>query len=366
MLERDIKNAFGHADDETRELVHNTLARLNRGGHTRMGFRLKAAAAVIAACFIIPTFAYAAFHRFGLSDFIGGRVSNGLVLPGASEIVQTDISIEAEQTDFATFDVRDAIFAGNDIYFTVAITPRDKDTLLIPFYLSKGDPVQRLFPSYQGQETIGDYASANGKALVMAEFTWIYFDGSAWEYRFEDDGTLIFLISGKYAGEPADILEIELSFIFYTAPDYSEDPRITETISFTLKNTGHIAEASSSDAVLFADAGVRVDRVALTASEMSVNVSIEFTVTDAEKFTATDYGLWFELLTDDGEPYPTIGSGVIRPFDKETTQLVQDAGTRFVQEISISAMETLPDHIVIRGYNCWDKTRYEKHTVEID
>ena len=40
-------------------------------------------------------------------------------------------------------------------------------------------------------------------------------------------------------------------------------------------------------------------------------------------------------------------------------------GVHYVQESSIGAMETLPREITVRGYNIWDKNRYETNTFEM-
>jgi len=192
----------------------------------------------------------------------------------------------------------------------------------------------------------------------------LHFDGFACECRLEDDGTLLFLFSGKYEGEPSEVLEVELSFIF-SMPEHNEAFQTTETLSFTLLRTGYFAEAASRDAIEFTDAGVRVDKVVLTAGEMSVNVRIEYTVIDTEKFAATDSGLWFGLPADDGERYPAIGESSVRPLDNEATQLTQAEGTRFVHYCSISTMESLPDDITIRGFNLMNKTEYDTHTFKL-
>jgi len=360
MLERDIKNAFGKADDETKNLVHNTLVRLNMGENIRQpqGFRLKTAVIVIAACLIISTAAFAAFQKFGIQDFTGGRIDSGIVLPDASDIVQTGIGIETGQAGFATFAVREAIFSGSDICFTVAVTPLDKNILLVPYY-SPDVPIQHFIPTYQGQATVGDYALAIGKTPIVAGFIWDYVDRSTSDCRIEDDGTLLFLIGSKYIGKPTETLEIALSFTFST-PEQSDSTQITETLSFALTRTGRFEERQSLDTAEFTDAGVRVDKVVLTAGEMSVNVSIEYTVINAEKFAATNSGLWFELLTDDGERYSEIGSSTVRPLDNEARE------ARFVHYCSISALESLPNHITIRGYNFMSKEAYEAHTMGIN
>jgi hypothetical protein len=90
---------------------------------------------------------------------------------------------------------------------------------------------------------------------------------------------------------------------------------------------------------------------------LAVYAEISYTVIDEAKFAATDTGLCFEFLGPDGNRLPdgAAGGGGTKSED----------GVHYVQESSIGAMEKLPREISVRGFNCWEKNRYETHTFEM-
>jgi hypothetical protein len=368
---RYMKNAFGQADEDTKNRVRSTLSRLNaaeavKSRHMR-GFRIKAAVAVIAACFIVPTAVFAITHNRGVLDFIGGFLNSSPVLPGAVDIVQSDLTPEAAQTDLAAFAVRDAVFDGSDIYLTVAVTPKSKDIMVVPSYQFSGDPVADLGAQFEGRtDTIAEYAAAIGKTLAFAGFRWEFVNGSSWSSHIDGDGTLVIMVQSAYTGTDADALNMSLACILYTKQEINEVHPTAATLAFMLKNTGAFEHAASDGAVEFASAGVRVDSVTLTASEMSVNARVEYTVIDADKFAAAEGGLWFEFLESTSESL-TGGVNDRLPDGPGGGQVIalDEAGTRFAQDWSLGAMETLPNSLTVRGYNSWDKSRYETHTVRI-
>ena len=105
---------------------------------------------------------------------------------------------------------------------------------------------------------------------------------------------------------------------------------------------------------------MQVTSVTLTSTPMNTYTRIEFTVTDVDAYAKTDEGLWFEFLDENGERLPSGSStgGAVTP--------VGDDGLHFVQTDSLIAMESFPETVTLRGYNCWEKNRYETHTFEME
>ena len=352
--------------------VDNVLRNLeHREGEKQMKLGIKKSAiiaAAVAAMLLIATTALAMTNSFGILDYFSGRVNSGDVLPEASNIVQSDMPQNTGRSELATFAVRDAIFDGSDIYIAFTVTPTQKDAILIialDYY--PDDPITVLGPLFDGEtRTIAEYAEANGLEIVKAgigRFT------GGWSCQMESDGTLVLFLDSHYEGEAADELDLDLICVLIPMPysvETERDHPVTN-LSFTLRNTGHFEAASIKQPVEFADAGVRIDNITLSASEVSVNVRVEYTVVDRARYEATEDGLLFEFLCENYEDLPfgpeqrlpdgPGGNGGIISLDA--------TNTRFMTECSLAAMETLPNRLIVRGFNCMDKTRYETHIIEL-
>ena len=181
------------------------------------------------------------------------------------------------------------------------------------------------------------------------------------DYLLEEDGTLVFMIEGRYEGDSA---APEMEFKCVTVPFVIENSKYTRdmgskkstTLSATLKNTGTQETVASAESAVYSDNGVRVDKITLKSSAMSTYAEIEFTVIDAEKYVETN-GILFEFLDRYGERIPNgaaSGGGV---------EAIDD--THFIEKISLQAMDKLPSEVILRGYNYLDKIRYETHTFEM-
>ena len=349
-------------DDMLRNLEH-------RKGEKYMKPRYKRSAVVaaaIVAMLLVTTTALALTNSFGILDYFDSRNNSGDVLPNASGIVQSDVPQNVGLSDMAIFAVRDAIFDGSDIYIAFTVTPKEDDTLLIPAWdYSLDDPIAVLGSLFNGETgTIAEYATANKLKIAMASIGGL--DGG-WSCQIESDRTLVIFVNSQHSGSDTEALNLELPCFLIPVPisEETQSNQPVATLSFTLNNTRHFEIASLSQVVEFIDIGVRIDNITLSASEVSVNVKVEYTVIDQAKFDTLDGGLMFEFLCDDYENLPfgpeqRLPDG---PGNGEVTQL-DDTNTRFEQTWSLAAMEDLPSYLIVRGFNFMDKTRYETHVID--
>ena len=333
----------------------------------RRANKIVVVAVAVAAMLIITTTALAVTNSYGILDFFRTLINSGDVLPGATEIVQNDIPQYVDQSELVSFAIRDAVFDGSDIYIAFTVTPTQKDKLLlIALNYMPDDQITVLGSQFEGEtNTIAEYAAAKGMGLIYVGIGGLE---GGWSCQTESDGTLVIIFNTHYSGSITDKLDFELPCFLAPMP-FSEGTMSNQpvtTLSFTLENTGHFSDTIGTGTVEFLDVGVRIDEIMLSASEVSVNVRIEYTVIDNEKFKTTDGGLWFEFLCDNYEDFPLgpeqrLPQG---PGDGQITSL-DASNTRFIQESSLAAMKDFPNHLIIRGFNAWDKTRYETHIVEL-
>lgn len=357
----DLGNAFGKADNGFVDNVYYTLADIQKK-YVNMPvinkkLRFFVAAAII--CILLTGVALAATNTWGVLDFLHKRDNGTAVLPQASEILQTNVPQEGGETELASFSVREAAFDGHNFYIIVDAKPANGEYLLMGPDAYPSDSVENMGPLFIGKTgTIADYAEASGQKMIQTNVGVSGVNGAGLEYLLQQDGTLTYMINGSLINDSGKS-NLELKCVIATFENQNgQEVVIQENIKrsslyITLKNTGVSELASSIAPAEYESCGVRIDNIMLKASELAVYAEISYTVIDEAKFNATDTGLEFEFLDSDGNRLPD-GAGVGGGINTED-------GVHYVQESSIGAMETLPREITVRGYNIWNKNRYETH-----
>jgi len=364
---RDLSNAFGKADDDFVNTVYQTLAaiqiqheRKDKKTVKKTSFRLVAVLAVI--CALLAGTALALTNTWGIFDFLYGRTNDVAVLPEAAEIVQTTVPQSGGQTDHAAFSVRQAIFDGQNLYIVVAAKPADSDYLLLGPDANPSDPIGNLGPLFSDKTgTIADYARDNNKQMIK---TALAIDGTnqSMDFLLEEDYTLVYMIKAVIV-DASSKLDLEVHcisapFISEGGEDVVDEPNMKRTtLSVAVENTGTKETVSSTGPVVYSDCGVQVDKITLTGSAMALYAEIEFTVIDKEKFAETDGGLWFEFLDSSGARLPD-GAG-----SNGSSEKIDE--NHYIQKTSLQASESLPGEVIVRGFNCWEKNKYETHTIQM-
>lgn len=365
-----FKNAFGEADVQFKNNVQQTLKKIEENEEINLMKKksLRWAVTVAVACMMITTTAVAAIiNPWGIFDFLSNRRNNVEILPDASQIVQDDVEQTGGQSELAAFTVRQAVFDGKYVYIAVAVKPANPKDMLLGTDAMPSDPIGNMGPLFADKNiSIAEYALENNKTLLH---TSVFDAGTAIidtiDFILEDDGTLVYMLSGSYDGNDVTELPMELNcsvepYINQQGEDVIDISNKQDTkLAITLKAAEPIGAVSCVEPVIYADCGVRVDKVTLTGTPMAIYVKIEFTVVDEVKYAETDGGLWFEFLDENGERIP---DGAPSSADIES---VDGSKTSFVQHSSFQASEILPNEITMRGYNCWDKNRYEAHTIDL-
>lgn len=360
----ELANAFSQADDGFVDNVYNTLSNLQKKKSRKPTkityYRIVAGIAIF--CLLSTGTVLALTNTWGILDFLSDRRNNVKVLPEASAIVQKGVPQEGTQTDFAAFKVREAVYDGQSIYIVLDVKPSLSKYLLLGPDAYPSDHIANMGPMFSGETgTIADYARENNKVMLL---TSVVISGAncSIDYLLEEDGALVYMISGRFTGDSGGT-DVELGCVatpvIIENGKYMRDMenRKDTTILATLKNTGTQEAVTSIEPEVFSGSGVRVDKITLMSSAISTYAEIEFTVIDAEKYAETEGGLWFEFLDSYGERIPNGASagGGIESIDE----------TRYIEKISLQAMEKLPSEVILRGYNCWDKNQYETHTFKM-
>lgn len=359
----DIKNAFGKADDSFVNNVYHTLTdiQLNMDRKPAKKIHFSLVATIIIVCVLSTGTALALSNTWGILDFLSGRRVDVTVLPKASEVLQEEVPQQGNQTGFAAFKVREAVYDGQSVYIVLDVKPSSPKYLLLGPDAEPSDHISNMGPIFSSETgTIADYAQANHKVL-MSTSVGISGANCSIDYLLEEDGTLVYMIDGGYGdNSSAPVVELKCVALPFVVENgkYTRDMdgKKSTILSATLKNTGTQEKMTSTESAVYSNCGVRVDKITLKGSAMSTYAEIEFTVVNADKYAESD-GLFFEFLDRYGERIPNgAGSGGgIEAIDN----------TRFTTKVSLQAMEKLPSEVILRGYSYSDNTKYETHTFEM-
>ncbi len=365
-----LRNAFGQADDKFIHNVHTTLKKIQKSEEERHIRKNKIAVVfAVAACLTFTTVVVAMTNPWGILDFLSHSRTNVELLPEVKDIVQTNVPQTTAQTELVSFMVRDAVLDGKHAYLTVSAKPANGNIIVIPTLEDPNEYVEKLVKSdsyrrdYEFSAT--KYAVENNKTLVKAMVTDItdtngkhIFD--TFDFITEEDGTLVCMMSGDIESETSN-LELDLECVIKPLDENGKIRKATRSILTCTLKESEVRDIKTSTVVQkYSDCGVQVDKVTLSSTAMAVYVEIEYTVIDKDRFAATNGGLWFEFLDNKGVRIPVGAKG------GGSTLAVDGSDTQFVQHSSIQATETLPNTITLCGYNSWDKSRYEVHTLEME
>lgn len=362
---KDLSNAFGKADIGFVDNVYHTLSniQIKQVKKPIIKKRLYLVSAALITCILLTGVTLAATNTWGVLDFLRQRENGKGILSNASEIIQTNVPQVTERMDYASFSIREGAFDGHNFYIIVDVKPtRDEYLLMGPDVYPK-DPVGNMGPAFMGKSgTIADYAEANGQKMIQTSIGISGVNGAGLEYLLQQDGTFTYMINGSLTSD-LDKTNIDIKCVTATFENQNGREVVLQenirrsSFNITLENTGISEVVSSIAQADYVSCGVRVDNIVLKASELAVYAEISYTVIDEAKFSATDTGLQFEFLDSNANLLP---DGLVVGGGTNT-----EDGVHYVQKSSIGAMETLPREITIRGYNIWDKSRYEANTFEL-
>jgi hypothetical protein len=362
---KDLRYAFGQADDGFIDNVYHILAKMHKKQAGRPVIRRGAllAAVIVTVAILSAGTALALTNTWGILDFLSGRRVNVAVLPEASAIVQTEVPQEGGETELASFSVREAVYDGHDFYIIVDVKPTGDAYLLLGPDAYPQDPVGNMGPLFGDKTgTIADYAETHGKEMIQTNVSVGGTNGAGLDFLLQQDGTLTYMISGSLLDD-SDSKDLELTCIIATFEMYDGKEVVLQknikrsSLNISLENTGISGLVSSIAPAEYADCGVRIDSITLKASELAVYAEISYTVIDKAAFDATDTGLCFEFIDSEGNRLPDGAAG--------GGGTVTEDGVHYIEESSLGAMETLPREITVRAFNCWEKNRYETHTFEL-
>lgn len=366
--ERQHENLFGRADAGFEARVHNTLARMKRSEEEKNVKKFSIGLAVALAVVLLGTIAFAA-SRLGIWDFLG-RYETNVDPRKMEEIITTDAMQTVGETSLATFRLREAAYDGELLYAAVEVIPKQDDILILGAMIEESDAMSSLGSAYaQDTRTIREWAQENAKTRIIdagvgekaydegMEPGYIITDWGM-DILLEADGTTLFVFHAGIEGHSGDVLEMAVSC--YTREEQEEVER--GELRFQAWKAGQEFSGRSTQSALYTDCGVRVDEVHLQGTPMDTHMRVYYTVVDEAAYAKTEDGLWFEVIDQSGERL--IGGASVTGSVEELE--AENGQRRFVQMDGIGVFDALPQYLTLRGYNAWEKNRYEAHEIAFE
>lgn len=348
----------------TPALRRRTLSAMKRKEMPLMKKKIPLALALLLAALLLGGAALAAAGYWGLLDFVG-RYGGTYVPESSPAYIQQHVA--SWETERLTVNVREMYYDGYCLQAIVDVKPRDPGVLLVSGMYSTNDYLCNMRPDVTEQEdarTVAQYYREGGYETLLAVWPAITTDGDVHQSSFlQEDGTLTFYLETGYK-DYQPVRETTLRLLIMTCIDPENDRMdrsLDERVSFPLTLT--IPEGVAPVVYVcdvpqdFPEAGVRVDRLTVTALPLSLYAAIEYTAIDPERYALVADSLWFEFI----DPNSTETLPALQRLDSGFSG---EGGIEIIGEGRIRQFETLGvnelrDTYTLRIYDAWEKTRYE-------
>lgn len=308
-------------------------------------------AAVAAAIGILVTAggvsAYAASQNVSLLSLFQGESKE--VRKSAEELLDTEVKQEKgsnkEQSQLATFQIREAIADRNQVRVQVAVKAAESEKyLLVPDGIESDMSVDNLRKDgLKGDRTIADYAESLGKKCLTVG-AYIQTKMQTTEHHTEEDGTMVFNIEYKNDRGSKKLNYVCETCVYPSEADYKD--RIQDEIAFALTDQTDVEQVkyvpvrkgkiSGTDLVL--------DEVIFDKSdlEMICNVKYHYAGKKKDWSNTKEYDMCFFLLDSQGKVVESTG-GSDGSVDEGTkvTQSWQYSLTKLPKTISFQVKDVM-------------------------
>lgn len=322
--------------------------------------KLSLALVLALAALLIGAVALAASGGLGMLDFMRGYAGN-YVPENAQDYISTDVATLVQEQFSA--QVRELYYDGRNANMVLDVKPQAEDVLLMGEGTAMDDLWQELV--YAPGTTMDETDTRTIQSVYDERGYQRAYRVNAWLEDTDTVSTSQWAVLGE-DGTLTDFLQVQLQ---------SEAPvreaivhvRLTpqgggETIDLEQPITlqGEEGEAYVNTAPAeYESIGVRVDRLLVEVKPLEIGYTIDYTVTDREKYAVLEDGLGFEFVDPQStaaEPYEQrLSDGVSMGGG---TEMLDGSGTRLRRRGTLGRNE-LRDTYLLRAYSVWEKTRYE-------
>lgn len=349
----------------------------------KMTFALAAALMAVLLC----AAALAAAGRWGMLDFVG-RYQGSYIPEDAQDYVKTNVL--TMENEWVTVTVRELYYDGRISRMTADVAPKAEHVLLVGEDTCMEDPFINLTHEYvedgsNDMRSVCQVIADEGYTDVYVANVGIIGQDDVYtgvmDYVLGEDGTLTIYSQEEYTSDlPQREVSIRAIIIPYDKP-FTLDSRVSYEGRKELEEKvvlrasayeagakeGELSNVYVSEApTLYESIGVQVDRLLIEVKPQEIYATLDYTVTDRAKYDQLEGGLWFEFIDPDSKADAyydqrlrsgLTGGGSSGPVDGDL-----DTATRFTQRETLARNE-LREAYTVRAFECWEKERFETHTL---
>ena len=345
-------------------LRRRTLSALEGKEQPIMKKKLSTALVIVLALLLLGGAALAAASHWGLMDFVS-QYSGTHIPQNAPDYIQR--SVAAWETETLSIDVRELYYDGYYLQAVVDVRPRDPGVLLVSGMYGTNDYYSNLRPDVTEQEdprTVAQYYREGGYETLLAVLPAMTTDSDLSQSCFlQEDGTLTFYLEAGYKTYQA-VRDTALRLLIMTCADpendrmdRSLDERVTFPLTLTVPESIRPVTYVCDMPQVFPGAGVRVDRLTVTALPLSLYAAIEYTVIDPERYALLEDSLWFEFIDPDSTEMLPALQRLDSGFSASGSMEVIGEGR--IRQSETLGVNELRGEYTLRAFDAWTKERYE-------
>ena len=349
----------------------------------KMTFALAAALMAVLLC----AAALAAAGRWGMLDFVG-RYQGSYIPEDAQDYVKTNVL--TMENEWVTVTVRELYYDGRISRMTADVAPKAEHVLLVGEDTCMEDPFINLTHEYvedgsNDMRSVCQVIADEGYTDVYVANVGIIGQDDVYtgvmDYVLGEDGTLTIYSQEEYTSDlpqrevsiRAIIMPYDKPFTLDSRVSYEGRKELEEKVVLRASayeagaKEGELSNVYVSEApTLYESIGVQVDRLLIEVKPQEIYATLDYTVTDRAKYDQLEGGLWFEFIDPDSKADAyydqrlrsgLTGGGSSGPVDGDL-----DTATRFTQRETLARNE-LREAYTVRAFECWEKERFETHTL---
>ena len=352
MTERDLQRVLAQSVQAVR-LSDEARRAIRLAAKEERPVRMKKFVAIALAVVLMLSTTVAVAAELGLFDFLQRKMGQS-VLPGANELVQTDVA--HGETDAVTYTIKQAVYDGQSVSLLVEMRAKDEETFLMGQAWMPDEPIRDYQYFTVGidpndERTIAQYAADHGYTRFVNPSVEINMgDYSGLDEWNNNVLTVLYSFSAEDDELNLPIEYFSRTYTYDTTYHLDEPHRVQDTI--TLKACAPLWTVSSDESFDAPGFGIRVDSVTITGTVVQSYWTIDYTVTDVETAYNTP---WNANVVDMNKQY--IDGGVLGGGGGA---MPTENGQQLTYTGAFKAMEQPPEQLMIllRNWDNFDLNNY--------
>lgn len=293
------------------------------------------ALALVMAMMLLAGGALAVASGTGMLDFLNRKMGQ-TVLPGAEEIVQSDIA--HGETDHIIYHVKQAVYDGKSVSLLVEMQAKDEKTFLITEGYCLNDRYGSLAYNTEAEmlsdpRTIEEYARENGYTQIMSAN--MHFDIGSDIACVEEWKANVLTVMYSFRAE-GDVLTLPATYSEFNVETGTAQHAQGEIV---LTATEPLWTVSSEQTFSLPEYGIRIEGMTVTGTMLQSYWAVHFTITDAAKAEGFH---WFDLLSAEGETLPRGVLGV------GGSKIPSDIDEQHIWTGGFGAVSAAPEQLMLR------------------